>query len=156
MIFKKSGGILCEGNRLEAYRFIQKYYKEFGLRWLLRKFNICPNAYYNYLKNRKADYHQQKEEIKNCILDIYHSHGGVDGYRTIHVYLCRKGIMSFHSRKSNLSMIFLTVIKFFPFCRQKIQPMFVIVHNVNRTGYGITLLVYCRKYSRMNFIYNIL
>ena len=53
---KKSGGILCEENRLEAYRFIQKYNKEFGLRWLLRKFNIYPNAYYNYLKNRKADY----------------------------------------------------------------------------------------------------
>ena len=62
-LLKKSGGILCEGNRLDAYRFIQKYNKGFGLRWLLRKFNICPNAYYNYLKNRKADYHQHKDEI---------------------------------------------------------------------------------------------
>ena len=78
-----SSGILCEGNRLEAYRFIQKYNKEFGLRWLLRMFNICPNAYYNYLKNPKADYHQQKDEIKKSIREIYHSHGGVDGYRTI-------------------------------------------------------------------------
>ena len=26
--------------------------KKFGLRWLLRKFNICPNAYNNYLKLR--------------------------------------------------------------------------------------------------------
>ena len=88
---KKSSGILCEGNRLEAYRFIQKYNKKFGLRWLLKKFNICPNAYYNYLKNRKADYHRQKDEIKNSIREIYHTHGGVDGYRTIHVYLIRKG-----------------------------------------------------------------
>ena len=64
---KKSGGILCEGNRLEAYRFIQKYNKYFGLRWLLRKFNIFPNAYYNYLNNQKFDYHQQKDEIKNSI-----------------------------------------------------------------------------------------
>ena len=70
---------------------IQKYNKDFGLRWLLRKFNICPNAYYNYLKNRKADYHQQKDEIKNSIREIYHSHGGVDGYRTVHAYLVRKG-----------------------------------------------------------------
>lgn len=54
-------------------------------------FNICPNAYYNYLKNRKADYHQQKDEIKKSIREIYHSHGGVDGYRTIHAYLIRKG-----------------------------------------------------------------
>ena len=61
------------------------------LRWLLRKFNICPNAYYNYPKNRKADYHQQKDEIKDSIREIYYSHGGVDGYRTIHAYLIRKG-----------------------------------------------------------------
>ena len=63
---------------------IQKYNKDFGLRWFLRKFNICSNAYYNYLKNRKADYHQQKDEIKNSIREIYHSHGGVDGYTTVH------------------------------------------------------------------------
>ena len=80
-----------EGNRLEAYRFIRKYNRKFGLRWLLRRLNICPNAYYNYLKNRKADYHQHKEKTKNSIREIYHSHGGIDGYRTMHAYLCRKG-----------------------------------------------------------------
>ena len=90
-LLKKSSGILCEGNRLEAYRFIQKFNNKFGLRWLLRKFNICPNAYYNYLKNRKADYHRRKDEIKSSIREIYHSHGGVDGYRTVHAYLIRKG-----------------------------------------------------------------
>ena len=58
---------------------------------MLRIFNICPNAYYNYLKNRKADYHQRKEKIKAAISEIYHSHGGVDGYRSIHAYLRRKG-----------------------------------------------------------------
>ena len=58
---------------------------------LNRKLHICPNAYYNYLKNRKADYHQQKDEIKDSIRKIYHSHGGVDGYRTIHAYLICKG-----------------------------------------------------------------
>ena len=61
------------------------------MRWLLRKFNICPNAYYNYLKNRKADYHRNKDEIKKSICEIYHSHNGVDGYRTMHAYLCRNG-----------------------------------------------------------------
>ncbi|SET02550.1 transposase, partial [[Clostridium] polysaccharolyticum] len=35
-------GIFCEGDRLEAYRFIQSYHEIFGTRWLLRKFNICP------------------------------------------------------------------------------------------------------------------
>ena len=29
--------------------------------------------------------------IKASIRDIYHSHGGVDGYRTMQVYLRRKG-----------------------------------------------------------------
>ena len=29
-------------------------------------------ASYNYLKNRKADYHQQKDEIKDSIREIYH------------------------------------------------------------------------------------
>ena len=61
------------------------------MRWLLRKFGICPNAYYNFLKNRKSEYKQRKENIKASISDIYHSHGGVDGYRTVHAYLCRKG-----------------------------------------------------------------
>ena len=57
----------------------------------MRKFNIFPNAYYNYLKNRKAEYRQKKDRIKSSITDIYHSHGGVDGYRTIHAYLIRRG-----------------------------------------------------------------
>ena len=57
----------------------------------MRKFGICPNAYYNYLKNRKAEYQHQKDAIKSLISEIYHSHGGVDGYRTIHAYLTRMG-----------------------------------------------------------------
>ena len=69
-----------------------KYYKTFGLRWLLKRFSICPNAYYNFKKNRKSAYKKQKENIKASISEIYHSHGGVDGYRTIRAYLLRKGI----------------------------------------------------------------
>ena len=61
------------------------------MRWLLRKFGICPNAYYNFLKNRKSEYHKRKESIKASITDIYHSHGGIDGYRTVQAYLCRQG-----------------------------------------------------------------
>ena len=57
----------------------------------MKKFNIFPNAYYNYLKNRKADYHRRKDDIKSSIKEIYHSHNGVDGYRSIHAYLLRKG-----------------------------------------------------------------
>ena len=30
-----------------AYRFIDEYKDLFGVRWLLRRMNIYPNAYYN-------------------------------------------------------------------------------------------------------------
>lgn len=43
------------------------------------------------MKNRKADYNSKKHYVKHAITDIYHSHGGVDGYRTIHAYLLREG-----------------------------------------------------------------
>ena len=43
------------------------------------------------MKNRKADYYKKKEKIKAVIIDIYHSHGGVDGYRVMHEYLRRRG-----------------------------------------------------------------
>jgi hypothetical protein len=58
---QKSGGILCEGDRLEAYRFIDRYHKEFGIRWLLRRLAVCPNACYNYRKHRKTDYYAKKQ-----------------------------------------------------------------------------------------------
>ena len=51
-----------------------------------------PNAYYNFLKNRKANYHTQKQTTLNEIEKIYHEHNGVDGYRSMKVYLERKGI----------------------------------------------------------------
>lgn len=75
-----------------AYRFIQEYNKIFGLRWLLRRLNILPNAYYNYLKNKKADYFANKAKILTEIQNIYHEHEGVDGYRSMRVFLERKNI----------------------------------------------------------------
>ena len=60
-----------------AYRFIQIYSYLFGVRWLLRRLNIYPNAYYNYLKNRKKESIQEKEDIKNKIKEIYHSNNGI-------------------------------------------------------------------------------
>ena len=61
------------------------------MRWLLRRLNICPNAYYNYRKHRKADYYAHKAEVQAQIKEIYHSHNGVDGYRSMTIYLERKG-----------------------------------------------------------------
>ena len=53
---------------------------------------ICPNAYYNYQKNRKARYHQRKEAVKQVILDIYHEYEVRPGYRMMKVFLERKKI----------------------------------------------------------------
>ncbi len=91
MTFKKSGGILCEESRLEAYRFTQQYNEEFGLRLLLNTFDISPNSYYNYLKNRKSQYLCKKDEIKSITAETYHAHDGVNVYRTMQAYLVRKG-----------------------------------------------------------------
>lgn len=55
------------------------------------RLKICPNAYYNYRKHRKADYCAKKAEVQEQIRNIYHSHNGVDGYRSMTVYLERAG-----------------------------------------------------------------
>ena len=44
-----------------AYRFIEQNKKEFGLRWLLNRMVIFPNAYYNYTLQTKAEYQAKKE-----------------------------------------------------------------------------------------------
>lgn len=75
-----------------VYRFIRKYYQEFGVRWLLKKFKIYPNAYYNFLKNRKAISNTKKSSVLNEIKQIYHNHNGVPGHRSMRVFLIRKNI----------------------------------------------------------------
>ena len=57
----------------------------------MNRLDIYPNAYYNYRKHRKADYYAHKEEVKAQIEEIYHEHNGVDGYRSMTIYLSRKG-----------------------------------------------------------------
>lgn len=53
---------------------------------------ICPNAYYNYKKDRKADYRTKKEQIQNRMLELYHEYSGNPGYRMMRVYLSRAKI----------------------------------------------------------------
>lgn len=112
---KKSSGILCEGNRVMAYRFLEEHHKEFGLRWLLRRMGICPNAYYNYLKHEKADYHARKEAVCREILDIYHEYEGVLGHRSIRVFLDRKGI---HLSKTTVHKYMNKELKLYSVCRR--------------------------------------
>ena len=55
--------------------------------------SICPNAYYNYRKHRKASYSLKVQQTLDSITEIYHRYNGVPGYRQMKVYLERKGIM---------------------------------------------------------------
>ena len=54
---------------------------------------IYPNAYYNYRKDRKAEYQQHKERVKDKIQKIYHEYSGNPGYRMMRVYLQRVKII---------------------------------------------------------------
>lgn len=75
------------------YQFIQKNHPEFGIRWLLRKFTLSPNAYYNFLKGKKQAYGIQKQKICNIITHIYHQNHGRLGHRTMKIFLKRQGIV---------------------------------------------------------------
>ena len=59
---------------------------------MLRRLGIVPNAYYNFLRKRKSTYDTQKQTVLDQIQTIYHEHNGVDGYRSMKIYLERKGI----------------------------------------------------------------
>ena len=74
------------------YRFIEQYKTILGLRWLLGRFRIFPNAYYNYLKQRKAAYQQQKSQIKEEIRHIYYNNNRLPGHRVMRIFLMRRGI----------------------------------------------------------------
>ena len=54
--------------------------------------NICPNAYYNYKKDKKAAYRAEKKRIQDKMLEIYHEYSGNPGYRMMRIYLQRAGI----------------------------------------------------------------
>ncbi|MCF0238131.1 MAG: IS3 family transposase [Sphaerochaetaceae bacterium] len=77
---------------MEKYHFIDKYGKRFGINWLLRKFNLSPNAYYNYLKHRKNAFNKNKEKALKTIKEIYHNYEGKPGYRMMRELLNQKGI----------------------------------------------------------------
>ncbi len=62
------------------------------MNWLLAKFKLHPNHYYNYLKNRKANYKKQKMALQRQIKALYHQHNGTLGYRMICDLLVRKGV----------------------------------------------------------------
>jgi putative transposase len=76
-----------------VYRFIQNNHRLFGLRWLLRRFSLSANAYYNFLKDNKSGYHLQKQKALDKILEIYHDTEGKLGHRSMKIFLSRKNIL---------------------------------------------------------------
>ena len=76
-----------------VYRFIQNNHGYFGLRWLFRRLNICPNAYYNFLKNKKSSFKTNKQTVLNKITEIYHEAEGRLGHRKMRIFLLRKSII---------------------------------------------------------------
>lgn len=99
-----------------AYRFIEEHQTEFGLRWLLRRMQIHPNAYYNYRKNLKATYQRQKAEILEEIRSIYHELGGVVGHRNMQIFLRRKGI---YLSKTTVHKYMNQVLRLRSICRRR-------------------------------------
>jgi len=55
---------------------------------------IHPNAYYNYLKHKKADYHARKAAICREIKDIYHETGGILGHRSLRIFFAAQRHLS--------------------------------------------------------------
>ncbi len=62
------------------------------MRWLFRHFKIAPNAYYNYLKNKKEGYQMEKQRICEKIKSIFYTNKKLLGHRGMRVFLEREGI----------------------------------------------------------------
>lgn len=58
----------------------------------MKRLEIYPNAYYNYLKERKESYRDKKQKVQFRILDICHENGGTPGYRQVRDYLALEDI----------------------------------------------------------------
>ena len=59
---------------------------------MLRRMDIYPNAFYNYLKEKKSEYLARKADVHHEIKTLYHETGGILGHRSMRIFLLRKGI----------------------------------------------------------------
>ncbi|MCS1351341.1 IS3 family transposase [Mechercharimyces sp. CAU 1602] len=78
------------------------------MRWLLKRFQLSPHAYYNYRKERKAAYYKRKEETQSVIKDIYHRYNGKMGYRMVQRQFSKEGqsfsLITVHKYMKELSL----------------------------------------------------
>ena len=77
---------------------------------------IHPNAYYNYLKQSKSSYYENKDKALNEIKSIYHEFGGILGHRNMRVFLARKGIIL---SKTTIHKYMNKELKLYSICRRK-------------------------------------
>ena len=75
-----------------VYRFIDEYKDYFGLRWLCRHFGISATGYYNYLKDKKSEYREQRKIVFERIKYIFYNNNRTVGHRGMKVFLARYGI----------------------------------------------------------------
>lgn len=78
--------------------------------------NIFPNAYYNYLKQAKADYQAKKESVYRKIKSIYHETGGILGHRSMRIFLSREQIFL---SKSTVHKYMNKDLQLYSICRRK-------------------------------------
>lgn len=73
------------------YNFIKDNKEKYGLNYLLKVFKVNKNAYYNFIKHRKAGCEETKQNILLDIINKYHELSGTVGYRMMCIYLNRDG-----------------------------------------------------------------
>lgn len=75
-----------------VYRFIDNNKDYFGLRWLCKHFGISLSCYYNYLDDKKREYHKQRDVIYERIKYIFYNNNRTVGHRAMRIFLARYGI----------------------------------------------------------------
>ena len=76
---------------IRELRFIDRNHHVFGLRWLLARMGIYPNAYFHYRKHRKEKRKLRRKKVPALIPELYHKGHGVDGYRPVTICPARQG-----------------------------------------------------------------
>ncbi|WP_341769129.1 IS3 family transposase [Erysipelothrix anatis] len=90
---------------------MKEHGKNSGVRWLCRKLKVSTNAYYNYLKQRKAPYYEQKAKVQRFISESFHRSNGTMGVKMMSYYCANHGYSYFLStirkymKELNISLI---------------------------------------------------
>ena len=71
--------------------YIKAHKDKYGLNWLLKMCNVNKNAYYNFFKNKKEEANKKKDKLKEALVETYHKHNGIPGYRILTSYLMQQG-----------------------------------------------------------------